>query len=114
MYVAPGNDGMRDCAELVAIDSMDFESLANFAKEQGIDLTFVGPEQPLAEGIVDYFQERGLVIFGPTKQATQIEGSKSFAKQLMKNTTSQQQLMKRLLRWIKRLNILNNKGHRLL
>ncbi|WP_096549746.1 phosphoribosylamine--glycine ligase [Ureibacillus thermosphaericus] len=84
VYVAPGNDGMRDCAELVAIDSMDFESLANFAKEQRIDLTFVGPEQPLAEGIVDYFQERGLVIFGPTKQAAQIEGSKSFAKQLMK------------------------------
>lgn len=84
VYVAPGNDGMRDCAELVPIDVLDFEHLAKFAKEQQIDLTFVGPEQPLAAGIVDYFQEQGLSIFGPTKKAAQIESSKSFAKQLMK------------------------------
>lgn len=68
VYVAPGNDGMRDCAELVAIDALDFENLAKFVKEQQIDLTFVGPEQPLAAGIVDYFQEQGLAIFGPTKK----------------------------------------------
>jgi len=84
VFVAPGNDGMRDCAEIVAIDALDFEQLANFVKEQQIDLTFVGPEQPLAAGIVDYFQEQGLTIFGPTKTAAQIESSKSFAKQLMK------------------------------
>lgn len=84
VYVAPGNDGMRDCAEVVAIDALDFEKLANFAKENNIDLTFVGPEQPLAEGIVDFFEERDLVAFGPSKKAAQIEGSKSFAKELMK------------------------------
>lgn len=84
VYVAPGNDGMRDCAEVVAIDALDFESLANFAKEKEIDLTFVGPEQPLSEGIVDYFTERGLTAFGPSKVAAQIEGSKSYAKEIMK------------------------------
>lgn len=84
VYVAPGNDGMRQDAEVVSIDTMDFAGLAEFAKEQKVDLTFVGPEQPLAAGIVDYFQEQGLTIFGPTKKAAQIEGSKSFAKELMK------------------------------
>ncbi|MCP1146128.1 phosphoribosylamine--glycine ligase [Lysinibacillus endophyticus] len=84
VYVAPGNDGMRDCAELVGLDVMDFAGLAQFAKENAIDLTFVGPEQPLAGGIVDFFQERNLTIFGPTKAAAQIEGSKSYAKEIMK------------------------------
>lgn len=84
VYVAPGNDGMRNDAAVVAIDSLDFEQLAKFAKEHQIDLTFVGPEQPLAEGIVDYFNERGLTIFGPTKAAARIEGSKSYAKEIMK------------------------------
>lgn len=83
VFVAPGNDGMRNDAEVVAIDSMDFAALVAFAKEQAIDLTFVGPEQPLAGGIVDYFNEQGLVIFGPTKAAAQIEGSKSYAKEIM-------------------------------
>ncbi|MFY3790904.1 phosphoribosylamine--glycine ligase [Ureibacillus sp. MALMAid1270] len=84
VYVAPGNDGMRECAEILSIDVLDFEALVNFAKENKIDLTFVGPEQPLAAGIVDYFQKENLTIFGPTKAAAQIEGSKSYAKQLMK------------------------------
>ncbi|MCM3639187.1 phosphoribosylamine--glycine ligase [Sporosarcina luteola] len=83
VYVAPGNDGMKNDAECIGIDAADFEALASFAIEQGIDLTFVGPEQPLAEGIVDFFSEKGLRIFGPTKAAAQIEGSKSFAKELM-------------------------------
>lgn len=83
VFVAPGNDGMKNDAECVQIDMADFEALASFAKENSIDLTFVGPEQPLAEGIVDLFNERGLKIFGPTKAAAQIEGSKSFAKEIM-------------------------------
>ena len=83
VFVAPGNDGMKADAEVVAIQATDFEALAAFAKENGIDLTFVGPEQPLAEGIVDYFAEQGLTAFGPTKTAALIEGSKSFAKELM-------------------------------
>ncbi|MFD1203530.1 phosphoribosylamine--glycine ligase [Sporosarcina contaminans] len=84
VFVAPGNDGMREDAECVSIEASDFERLANFAVEQSIDLTFVGPEQPLSDGIVDYFSERGLRIFGPTKAAARIEGSKAFAKDLMK------------------------------
>ncbi|MEK3763763.1 phosphoribosylamine--glycine ligase [Solibacillus sp. FSL K6-4121] len=85
VFVAPGNDGMRQDAEVIAIDALDFAALAKFAKENDIALTFVGPEQPLAEGIVDYFNERGLVIFGPTKAAAKIEGSKSYAKDIMNN-----------------------------
>lgn len=84
VFVAPGNAGMINDAVIVPIDVMAFEDLAQFAKENAIDLTFVGPEQPLVGGIVDYFTERGLRAFGPTKAAAQIEGSKSFAKELMK------------------------------
>lgn len=83
VYVAPGNDGMKQDAEIVPIDALNFEVLAQFAKDQEVDLTFVGPEQPLAEGIVDYFENVGLVAFGPSKKAAQIEGSKSFAKEIM-------------------------------
>lgn len=84
VYAAPGNDGMRSDAELVGIDEMDFAALADFAAAKNIDFTFVGPEQPLAAGIVDFFKSRGLRIFGPSKEAAQIEGSKAFAKELMK------------------------------
>ncbi|ANU12371.1 phosphoribosylamine--glycine ligase [Planococcus halocryophilus] len=83
VYAAPGNDGMREDAEVVAIDEMDFAGLVEFAKEQQIDFSFVGPEQPLSEGIVDFFEAKGLRIFGPSKAAAQIEGSKAFAKELM-------------------------------
>ncbi|WP_336637016.1 phosphoribosylamine--glycine ligase [Lysinibacillus fusiformis] len=83
VYVSPGNDGMRGEVEVVNIDTMDFAGLAQFAKENDIALTFVGPEQPLAEGIVDFFTARGLRIFGPTKTAAQIESSKSYAKEVM-------------------------------
>jgi len=84
VYVAPGRDGMKDVAIPVAISVTDFQSLADFAKEKKIDLTFVGPEVPLTLGIVDYFEKEGLRIFGPRKNAAVIEGSKSFAKNLMK------------------------------
>ncbi|WP_144511926.1 phosphoribosylamine--glycine ligase [Bacillus sp. FJAT-22090] len=84
VFVAPGNAGMANDAEIIPIDIMAFEELASFAKENNIDLTFVGPEQPLAAGIVDYFELHNLRIFGPNKAAAQIEGSKSFAKELMK------------------------------
>ena len=83
VFVAPGNDGMHQDVEVVAIDAMDFAGLAQFAKENAVDITFVGPEQPLAGGIVDFFTARGLRIFGPTKAAAQIEGSKSYAKEIM-------------------------------
>ncbi|ANU26081.1 phosphoribosylamine--glycine ligase [Planococcus versutus] len=87
VFAAPGNDGMREGAELASIDEMDFEGLTEFAKEQQVDFSFVGPEQPLSAGIVDFFEAKGLRIFGPSKAAAQIEGSKAFAKELMKKYT---------------------------
>jgi phosphoribosylamine--glycine ligase len=84
VFVAPGNDGMKDVATTVAIDVLDFESQIKFVKDNQIDLTFVGPEVPLVEGVVDAFQKEGLKIFGPKKDAAIIEGSKEFAKDLMK------------------------------
>ena len=83
VFVAPGNAGMSDDAQIIPIDVMAFEELVVFAKENKIDLTFVGPEQPLAGGIVDYFEAAGLRVFGPTKAAAKIEGSKAFAKEIM-------------------------------
>ncbi|WP_027410396.1 phosphoribosylamine--glycine ligase [Anoxybacteroides tepidamans] len=84
LYAAPGNPGIAEIAQLVPIDEHDTESLVHFAKEEGIDLTIVGPEAPLLNGIVDRFQEEGLRIFGPRKEAALIEGSKAFAKDIMK------------------------------
>jgi phosphoribosylamine---glycine ligase len=84
IYAAPGNPGMKETAELVNIDEHDVNALAEFAKTKGIDLTIVGPEAPLLSGIVNKFQEYDLTVFGPTKEAALIEGSKSFAKELMK------------------------------
>ena len=84
VYVAPGNKGMENVAIPVNIGENDFDALIKFAKEENIALTFVGPEGPLVNGIVDRFTEEGLLIFGPTAKAAQIEGSKAFAKDLMK------------------------------
>lgn len=84
VFCAPGNAGIAEDAELVNIDEMDFAGLADFAERQGIELTVIGPENPLAAGIVDYFQQRGLAVFGPNQKAAQLESSKSFAKELMK------------------------------
>ncbi|MEK4221728.1 phosphoribosylamine--glycine ligase [Bacillus sp. FSL W8-0116] len=84
VFCAPGNAGIAEDAELVNIDEMDFAGLADFAERQDIELTVIGPENPLAVGIVDYFQQRGLAVFGPNRKAAQLESSKSFAKELMK------------------------------
>ena len=84
VYAAPGNPGMKDAATLVDLNTTDFDGLIAFAKEKHISLTFVGPEVPLVGGIVDRFLAEGLPIFGPRANAAVIEGSKSFAKDLMK------------------------------
>ena len=84
IYVAPGNAGIGLMAENVNIKVDDLEGLARFAQEKGIDLTVVGPELPLTLGIVDLFEKRGLRIFGPSKKAAEIEGSKAFAKEFMR------------------------------
>jgi phosphoribosylamine--glycine ligase len=84
LYAAPGNAGMAAQARLIDIPVTDISALADFTQREGIGLTVVGPELPLTLGIVDQFQERGLVIFGATQRAAQLEGSKVFAKDLMK------------------------------
>ena len=84
IYCAPGNAGIAELAECVPIAASDIEALADFAATNQIDLTFVGPEDPLLLGIVNLFEKRGLSVFGPKKEAAIIEGSKSFAKDLMK------------------------------
>ncbi len=82
LYAAPGNPGIAEVATCVPINPTDIEQLASFATTRSIDMTVVGPEAPLALGIVDSFQKKGLRIFGPDRKAAQIETSKSFAKNL--------------------------------
>ena len=84
IYCAPGNAGIAALAECVPIGAMEFERLADFAAEKQIDLTVIGMDDPLAGGIVDVFEERGLKVFGPRKNAAILEGSKAFSKDLMK------------------------------
>jgi phosphoribosylamine--glycine ligase len=84
VYCAPGNAGIAQIAKIVDIKAEDINSLADFAEKNKIDLTIVGPEAPLVMGIVDEFEKRNLRIFGPNKIAAQLEGSKVFAKQFMK------------------------------
>lgn len=83
VFCAPGNAGMEKVAERVSISSSDLEGLLQFARQNRIDLTLVGPEAPLVGGMVDRFRAEGLRIFGPDRYASQLEGSKIFAKQLM-------------------------------
>jgi phosphoribosylamine--glycine ligase len=84
IYAAPGNAGIASIAECVPVRVSDIDALLSFARDNSVDLTVVGPEDPLAAGIVDRFREAGLRIFGPTQSAARIESSKEFAKELMK------------------------------
>lgn len=84
LYCAPGNAGIAAIAERVDISAENIEALAEFASEKDIELTVVGPEAPLVSGIVNLFQSKGLKIFGPTKEAAVLEGSKVFSKTLMR------------------------------
>lgn len=84
IYCAPGNAGIAQIAECVPIGAMELEKLAEFAKEKQIDLTVIGMDDPLVAGVVDVFEERGLKVFGPRKNAAILEGSKAFSKDLMK------------------------------
>lgn len=83
LYCAPGNAGTMSIAENVPLGASDIQGLADFASNEKIDLTVVGPELPLILGIVDKFEKKGLKIFGPNKNAAELEGSKVFAKQFM-------------------------------
>src|SRR5438132_6267048 len=84
LYAAPGNAGIAEVADCVNIGVADIIELADFAEKLKMDLTIVGPELPLTLGIVDEFQKRGLPVFGPTRLAAELEGSKVFSKEFMK------------------------------
>ena len=84
IYCAPGNAGISQVAECVPIGAMEFQKLVAFAKEKEIDLTVIGMDDPLVGGVVDVFEEEGLRVFGPRKNAAVLEGSKAFSKNLMK------------------------------
>lgn len=83
IYAAPGNPGIARHAECIEVAASDIEGLATFASQNAVDLTVVGPEAPLADGIVDLFELRGLAAFGPSASAARLEASKAFAKDLM-------------------------------
>lgn len=83
LYCAPGNPGIAECADCVPIRPTALGELRDFAWNNRIDLTVVGPEQPLADGIADFFAEKGLKVFGPTTRAAELEWSKAFAKEFM-------------------------------
>jgi len=84
LYCAPGNPGIEKFAELVDLSTSDFNNIVVFAKEKGIDLVVVGPEQPLVDGLADHLSANRVNVFGPNKEAAMIEGDKSFSKELMK------------------------------
>lgn len=84
IYCAPGNAGIAEVAECADIGVMDFERQIEFAREKGIDLTIIGPDDPLAAGAADAFEKAGLRVFGPRKDAALLEASKAFSKNLMK------------------------------
>ena len=85
IYCVPGNAGISEIAECRKVEyEKNFLPLVQLAREEGVDFTVVGPEVPLVNGIVDYFQKRNLAIFGPSKKAALLEGSKVFAKRFMR------------------------------
>ena len=83
LIIAPGNAGTAELGENVAVKADDLYGLISIAKTRSIDLTIVGPEQPLIDGIAELFQRHGLKIFGPSKNASRIEGSKIWSNDLM-------------------------------
>lgn len=83
LLFVPGNGGMEEIGECIKTDILDFDAVADIAVDRGVDLTVVGPEEPLVKGVVDRFNSRNLKIFGPTGKAAAIEGSKNFAKNVL-------------------------------
>src|SRR5262245_36944177 len=84
LYAWPGNPGVAQVAELVGTDVMDFTGIEKFARQNQIELVVIGPEDPLAAGLADRLMAAGFQVFGPTKDAAQLEGDKWFAKELMR------------------------------
>lgn len=84
IYCIPGNAGIAQLAECASVPLGDFAAIESFIREKQVDFTVVGPEQPLVEGIVDFLEGKGIPVFGPSRKAAQMEGSKIFAKNLMR------------------------------
>lgn len=98
LHAIPGNDAMVNVAEVhTDIAESDHEAILNFVQENKIEWVVVGPEQPLIDGLPDKLRQTGVKVFGPNKDAAQIEGSKLFAKKLCKNIIFQQQNIKKLI-----------------
>lgn len=109
VFVAPGNDGMTfDGLKLVPIGISEHAALIDFAKANDVAWTFIGPDDALAAGIVDDFNQAGLKAFGPTRLAAELEWSKDFAKSIMKNTVCRQHATK-LSQTLKKLNPISKK-----
>lgn len=110
LYCAPGNAGTTGIAENVSISSEDISGLAAFAKEKQVDLTVVGPEAPLVEGIVDAFEKNYLNCFGPKKEAARLEGSKIFCRRLLEDAKIPQPKFEEFSEPEKALDYLQKKG----
>mgnify|MGYP001563713571 FL=1 len=110
LYVAPGNGGTHQIAENVSIDATDIEGLIQFAEKNEISLTVVGPDDPLALGVVDAFRSRGLRIFGPTRATAEIESSKAFAKNLMSEASIPTATFKIFSEYDKALSYVRKRG----
>jgi len=87
LYIAPGNPGTAECGQNIPVSSDDTEKLLDFAKQNNVGLAVIGPEDPLAAGIVDKFEAAGIKAFGPSGKAAQLEADKAFAKQLMRSSS---------------------------
>ena len=86
LYIAPGNPGTALCGENISVGANEGDKLIDFAKQNGVELVVVGPEDPLSAGVVDAFEAAGIKAFGPSGQASQLEADKAFAKQLMRSS----------------------------
>ena len=86
LFAAPGNPGIAELAEIVAVDTLDHAAIASFCRNKAIDLVIVGPEQPLVDGLADTLASEGIAVFGPSAAAAQLEGSKQFTKMLCAET----------------------------
>ena len=85
IFVSPGNPGIGFEKKVKCLGISDYQAVADFCRKEGVDLVVVGPDQALADGLVDLLDEQGVPAFGPTRAAARIEWSKSFAKEVMKN-----------------------------
>ena len=94
IFCIPGNAGTNHIAENIDIKIGDFKSIKNFCLNNNIELLIVGPEQPLVDGIVDYFLDTNIKVFGPNKLASKLEGSKIFTKELCENIIYQLRILK--------------------